>query len=103
MVEEHILDGDFILVEKMAAVAEGDIVVALDEGAQASVRGLQADAAIRLPVEALQGALGAGDEAALTGCLGLSKERIWSYHRIFLLGGSDIIHAPSLNFIGFFP
>ena len=38
MVEEHILEGDYILVEKTAAANEGDIVVALVEGAENTLK-----------------------------------------------------------------
>ena len=38
MMEEHILDGDYILVEKTSAANEGDIVVALAEGAEKTLK-----------------------------------------------------------------
>lgn len=38
MIEEHILEGDYILVEKTPRVAEGDIVVALVGGSESTVK-----------------------------------------------------------------
>lgn len=38
MQEEHILDGDYILVEKTSAVRNGEIVVALVEGMEATLK-----------------------------------------------------------------
>ena len=38
MIEEHILDGDYILVEKTSAVAEGEIVVALVGGSESTLK-----------------------------------------------------------------
>ena len=38
MVEDHILDGDYILVEKTAQVTEGDIVVALVSGSESTLK-----------------------------------------------------------------
>lgn len=40
MIEEHILDGDFILVEKTPQVADGDIVVALVGGSESTLKRL---------------------------------------------------------------
>ena len=40
MVEEHILDGDFILVEKTPQVSDGDIVVALVGGSESTLKRL---------------------------------------------------------------
>ena len=40
MIEEHILDGDFILVEKAAQVSNGDIVVALVGGSETTLKRL---------------------------------------------------------------
>ena len=50
MIEEHILDGDYILVEKTAAVSDGDIVVALVGGAESTLKRFyrEADGRIRL-------------------------------------------------------
>jgi len=38
MIEDHIVDGDFILVERTAQVAEGDIVVALVNGSETTLK-----------------------------------------------------------------
>ena len=38
MIEEHILEGDYILVEKTPTVAEGDIVVALVGGSESTLK-----------------------------------------------------------------
>jgi repressor LexA len=38
MIEDHIVDGDFILVERTAQVAEGDIVVALVGGSETTLK-----------------------------------------------------------------
>lgn len=50
MIEDHILDGDFILVEKTSSVSNGDIVVALVGGAESTLKRLyrEADGRIRL-------------------------------------------------------
>jgi len=40
MIEEHILDGDFILVEKTPQVSDGEIVVALVGGAESTLKRL---------------------------------------------------------------
>ena len=50
MIEEHILDGDYILVEKTATVSDGDIVVALVGGAESTLKRFyrEADGRIRL-------------------------------------------------------
>jgi len=50
MIEDHILDGDFILVEKTSSVSNGDIVVALIGGAESTLKRLyrEADGRIRL-------------------------------------------------------
>jgi repressor LexA len=40
MIEEHILEGDFILVEKTAQVSDGDIVVALVGGSESTLKRL---------------------------------------------------------------
>ena len=50
MMEEHILDGDYILAEKTAQVADGDIVVALVGGSESTVKRLyrEPDGRIRL-------------------------------------------------------
>ena len=40
MIEEHILDGDFILVEKTPQVSDGDIVVALVGGSESTLKRL---------------------------------------------------------------
>ena len=56
MVEEHILDGDYILVEKTSAANEGDNVVALVEGAENTLKRFyrEPDGRVRLqPVNAL--------------------------------------------------
>ncbi|HEY7679390.1 MAG TPA: transcriptional repressor LexA [Terriglobia bacterium] len=38
MIEDHIMDGDFILVERTAQVAQGDIVVALVGGSETTLK-----------------------------------------------------------------
>ena len=38
MIEEHILDGDYILVERTQAAHNGDVVVALVEGTEATLK-----------------------------------------------------------------
>lgn len=38
MIEDHICSGDFVLVEKTAAVRNGEIVVALVEGAESTLK-----------------------------------------------------------------
>ncbi|MCZ6489006.1 MAG: repressor LexA, partial [Acidobacteria bacterium] len=38
MMEEHILDGDYILVEKTAEVRDGEIVVALVGGSESTLK-----------------------------------------------------------------
>ena len=50
MIEEHILDGDYILVEKTSSVSDGDIVVALVGGAESTLKRFyrEADGHIRL-------------------------------------------------------
>lgn len=50
MIEEHILDGDFILVEKTPQVSDGDIVVALVGGSESTLKRLyrEADGQVRL-------------------------------------------------------
>ena len=50
MIEDHILDGDFILVEKTSSVSNGDIVVALVGGAESTLKRFyrEADGRIRL-------------------------------------------------------
>jgi repressor LexA len=56
MIEDHILDGDFILVEKTSSVSNGDIVVALVGGAESTLKRFyrEADGRIRLqPANAL--------------------------------------------------
>jgi repressor LexA len=40
MIEEHILDGDFILVEKTPQVSDGEIVVALVDGSDSTLKRL---------------------------------------------------------------
>jgi len=50
MVEDHILDGDYILVERTEAAHNGDIVVALVEGSEATLKRffLEPDGRVRL-------------------------------------------------------
>lgn len=50
MIEDHICDGDFVLVEKTDSVRNGDIVVALVNGAEATLKRyyLQPDGRVRL-------------------------------------------------------
>jgi repressor LexA len=38
MIEDHICDGDFVLIEKTTAVRNGDIVVALVKGAETTLK-----------------------------------------------------------------
>ena len=40
MIEEHILDGDYILVERTQVAQNGDVVVALVEGVEATLKAL---------------------------------------------------------------
>lgn len=50
MIEDHICDGDFVLVEKVDNVRPGDIVVALVDGAEATLKRYfpEADGRVRL-------------------------------------------------------
>jgi len=50
MIEEHILDGDFILVEKTPQCSDGDIVVALVGGSESTLKRLykEANGSVRL-------------------------------------------------------
>ena len=50
MIEDHVLDGDYILVERTAAVSDGDIVVALVGGSESTLKRFyrEADGRIRL-------------------------------------------------------
>jgi repressor LexA len=50
MIEDHICNGDFVLVEKTASVENGDIVVALIDGAEATLKRyyLEPDGRVRL-------------------------------------------------------
>jgi repressor LexA len=50
MIEDHICDGDFVLVEKTASVKNGDIVVALINGTEATLKRyyLEPDGRVRL-------------------------------------------------------
>jgi repressor LexA len=50
MIEEHILDGDYVLVEKSPRAAEGDIVVALIDGSESTLKRFhrESDGRIRL-------------------------------------------------------
>src|SRR5579875_2770982 len=43
MIDDHICDGDFVLVEKTDAVRNGDIVVALVEGSETTLKRYYAD------------------------------------------------------------
>ena len=38
MIEDHIMDGDYVLVEKTDRVSNGDIVVALVEGTESTLK-----------------------------------------------------------------
>ena len=38
MVEDHIVDGDFVLVERTTQVRDGDVVVALVDGAETTLK-----------------------------------------------------------------
>jgi repressor LexA len=50
MIEDHIRDGDFVLVERSAEVRDGDIVVALVQGAETTLKRLyhEPDGRVRL-------------------------------------------------------
>ena len=50
MMEDHILDGDYILAEKTAQVEDGEIVVALVGGSESTLKRLyrESDGRIRL-------------------------------------------------------
>ena len=50
MIEDHICSGDFVLVEKKAEVKDGDIVVALVDGSDATLKRFyrEPDGSIRL-------------------------------------------------------
>ncbi len=50
MIEDHICSGDFVLIEKVNQVRDGDIVVALVEGAETTLKRLyrEADGMVRL-------------------------------------------------------
>ncbi len=50
MIEDHILDGDYILVERTAIANNGDVVVALIDGAEATLKRFyrETDGSIRL-------------------------------------------------------
>ena len=50
MVEDHILDGDYILLERTEAARNGDVVVALVDGAEATLKRFfrEADGRVRL-------------------------------------------------------
>jgi repressor LexA len=39
MIEDHIADGDYVLIDPDAVIAPGDIIVAYERGAAASERG----------------------------------------------------------------
>lgn len=43
MIEDHICDGDYVLVERVNTVKDGDIVVALVEGMEATLKRFYAD------------------------------------------------------------
>lgn len=51
MIEEHILDGDYILVEKIARVSDGDIVVALVGGAESTLKRFYREAGGRIRLQ----------------------------------------------------
>jgi repressor LexA len=38
MIDDHILDGDYVLVERTAEVSDGDVVVALVDGAETTLK-----------------------------------------------------------------
>ena len=50
MIEEHILDGDYILVERTQAAHNGDVVVALVEGTETTMKRFfrESDGRVRL-------------------------------------------------------
>ena len=50
MIEDHICNGDFVLVEKQTEVKDGDIVVALVDGSDATLKRFyrEPDGSIRL-------------------------------------------------------
>ena len=38
MIEDHVLDGDYVIVEKRQSVQDGDMVVALIRGSEATLK-----------------------------------------------------------------
>jgi len=50
MIEDHICDGDFVLIERTSQVRDGDVVVALVRGAESTLKRLyrEADGNVRL-------------------------------------------------------
>jgi repressor LexA len=73
MIEDHILDGDFILVERTPRAAEGDIVVALIDGSETTLKRFhrEPDGRIRLqPANArMKPIFVAADQLAIQGRL----------------------------------
>ena len=71
MIDEHILDGDFIVVEKRASVSDGEIVVALVGGSETTLKRFyrEPDGRIRLqPANArMKPILVAADQVAIQG------------------------------------
>jgi repressor LexA len=51
MIEDHICSGDFVLAEKTDAVKNGDIVVALVEGSEATLKRYYADSDGRIRLQ----------------------------------------------------
>jgi len=50
MIEDHIMDGDFVLIERTSEVPDGDVVVALVDGSETTLKRFyrQADGNVRL-------------------------------------------------------
>ena len=51
MIEDHICDGDMILVERTAEVRDGDIVVALVSGVETTLKRLYREAGGRIRLQ----------------------------------------------------
>jgi repressor LexA len=51
MIDDHICDGDYVLVEKTNSVRNGDIVVALVEGSETTLKRYYADADGRIRLQ----------------------------------------------------
>ncbi|MEO8098347.1 MAG: transcriptional repressor LexA [Acidobacteriota bacterium] len=71
MVEDHICDGDFVLVEKTSTVRDGDIVVALVNGSESTLKRFYREAGDRVRLQpansAMQPIFVAGESVAVQG------------------------------------